>query len=160
METKFFQLLAGLKLIGNFNITINLSDSNQMVVSYSLNTRGYADPAVKQIVPYVLNGTPEEIDQMFLDRLNHPLSKAVALADNTEHFLQQLKTAEENSRQEKQKDKEFKEAMKKVDELVKVEKYREAYMKIPVTAQFPDKADELSKRRNEISARFDNPTLF
>lgn len=160
METNFFQLLADLKLIGNFNMTINLSDSGQMVVSYSLNTRGYTDPAVKQISPFVLRGTPEEVDQMFLSRLSMPISSAVALADNTETFLQQLKKAEENTKQEKQKEKDYKEAMKKVDDLYKEGKFREAYMKIPTTAQFADKAEELSKRRNEISAKFETHNLF
>ena len=58
------------------------------------------------------------------------------------------------------KDKKYREAMAKVDELEKEGKYKEAWMKVPQGSEFPEKAEELGKRRTSLSDRFSTPSLF
>ncbi|MNL88215.1 hypothetical protein D3C87_2177870 [compost metagenome] len=50
--------------------------------------------------------------------------------------------------------------MIKVDELEKEGKHREAWMKVPDITEFPEKADEIRKRKTELSDKFSAPSLF
>lgn len=141
-------------------MTINESEPGFFVVSYHLNTKGYSDPAAMQVIPLKLRGTTAELDAGFFSRIGAPMEKACTLLDNMENYNSQLKAAQEQSKMEQQKEKEYKEAMKKVDDLCKEEKYKEAYLKIPTAAQYPLKAKEISKKREEISPKFESPSLF
>ena len=51
-------------------------------------------------------------------------------------------------------------AMDKVDELEKEGKFREAWMKVPDLTEFPEKADEIRKRKTSLSDKFATPSLF
>ncbi len=88
-----------------------------------------------------------------------------------EKFLKQLEEAKKQSAMEKEKtdkqkkekeakDKKFKEGMAKADELEKEGKFREAWMKVPDITEFPEKADELRKRKKELSDQFSSTGLF
>lgn len=160
METNLFQQLAELKLKGSFVMTINESEPGCFVVSYQLNTEGCSDPASRQVVPFTLRGPAAELDAEFFSRVSTAMEKASTLVDNMEHFDSQLKAAQLQSKMEQQKEKEYKEIMRKVDDLCKEEKYKEAYLKIPTTAQFPLKTKEISQKREEISSKFQPPSLF
>jgi hypothetical protein len=50
--------------------------------------------------------------------------------------------------------------MAKADELEKEGKYREAWMKVPEIPDYPEKADEIRKRKTELSDKFSAPSLF
>ena len=88
-----------------------------------------------------------------------------------EKFLKQLEEAKKQSAIEKDKadkekkekeakDKKFKDAMAKADELEKEGKFREAWMKVPDITEFPEKADEIRKRKTSLSDKFGTPSLF
>lgn len=67
----------------------------------------------------------------------------------------------EKAKKEKQaKDKKFKDGMAKAYELEKEGKHREAWMKVPDITEFPEKADEIRKRKSELSNKFATPSLF
>ena len=71
------------------------------------------------------------------------------------------KEKSEKAKKEKEaKDKKFKDSMAKVDELEAAGKFREAWMKVPDAAAFPENADEIRKRKTALSAKFGTPSLF
>ena len=39
-------------------------------------------------------------------------------------------------------------------------KFREAWIKVPDITEFPEKADEIRKRKTELSNKFATPSLF
>lgn len=88
-----------------------------------------------------------------------------------ESFMKQLETARQQSAKEKEKtdrqkkeaeskDKKFTDAMAKADQLEKEGKFREAWMKVPEITEFPEKADELRRRKKQLSDKFSAPSLF
>ena len=88
-----------------------------------------------------------------------------------EKFLKQMDEVKKQSAMEKEKtekakkekeakDKKFKDGMAKADELEKEGKHREAWMKVPDITEFPEKADEIRKRKTELSNKFATPSLF
>lgn len=88
-----------------------------------------------------------------------------------EKFLKQLEEAKKQSAIEKEKaekakkekeakDKKYKNSMAKVDELEKEGKFREAWIKVPDITEFPEKADEIRKRKTSLSDKFGTPSLF
>ena len=50
--------------------------------------------------------------------------------------------------------------MAKADELEKEGKFREAWIKVPDIMEFPEKADEIRKRKTSLSEKFGTPSLF
>ena len=88
-----------------------------------------------------------------------------------EKFLKQLEEvkkqsaiekekAEKEKKEKEAKDKKFKDAMAKADELEKEGKFRDAWMKVPDLTEFPEKADEIRKRKTSLSDKFATPSLF
>ena len=88
-----------------------------------------------------------------------------------EKFLKQLEEVKKQSAMEKEKadkqkkeqeakNKKFKDGMAKADELEKEGKFREAWMKVPDITEFPEKADEIRKRKTSLSDKFATPSLF
>ena len=63
-------------------------------------------------------------------------------------------------KEQETKDKKFKDGMAKADELEKEGKFREAWMKVPNPADFPDYADAIRKRKTSLSGKFATPSLF
>jgi hypothetical protein len=57
------------------------------------------------------------------------------------------------------KEKKFLEAMKQVDALEREGKFRDAWCKVPQPSEYPDKAEQLRKRRESLSKQF-APDLF
>lgn len=99
------------------------------------------------------------------------MQAASALMDNMEAFMKQLEEAQKQSAMEKEKadkekkeneakEKKYKDAMAKADELEKEGKHRDAWMKVPDPADYPEKADEIRKRKRELSDKFSSPSLF
>lgn len=160
MEKHFFKTLADLGLKGEIITRMMFLSDGRVVVTCMVDTGSCGDPAAKHILPIRLTGTPEEIDEVFFDRLSQPIAEADKVVDNMSAFSKSLKTAKANALMQQEKEKAYKEAMKKVDDLCKEGKHKEAYMKIPETKLFPDKAQELSRRRSEISDHFSQPDLF
>src|SRR5690606_10526730 len=129
------------------------------------------DNAKQLIPPLNLRGTAEELDNGFFDKITAPIQTASGLMVDMEAFMKQLEEAKKQSAMEKEKadkqkkeqeakDKKFKDGMAKADELEKEGKFREAWIKVPDITEFPEKADEIRKRKGELSAKFSTPSLF
>ena len=171
MNTNFFNQIAQLDFTGVLQLNISKGVENNLIVSVILNNEQCGDNAKNLIPPLTINATPQEFDDGFFEQLTAPIKTVSGLMVDMEKFLKQLEEVKKQSAMEKEKadkqkkeqeakDKKFKDGMAKADELEKEGKFREAWMKVPEITEFPEKADEIRKRKNALSDKFATPSLF
>lgn len=171
MNTNFFNQIAQLDFTGVLQLNISKGVENNLIVSVVLNNEQCGDNAKNLIPPLTFNATPQEFDDGFFEQITAPIKTVSGLMVDMEKFLKQLEEVKKQSAMEKEKadkqkkeqeakDKKFKDGMAKVDELEKEGKFREAWMKVPEITEFPEKADEIRKRKNALSDKFATPSLF
>ncbi|MET7038442.1 PRTRC system protein E [Elizabethkingia miricola] len=171
MNTNFFNQIQQLDFTGNLQLTITKGAERNLIVSVLLHNEQCGDSAKNLIPPLTFNATPQEFDEGFFEQITTPIQKVSGLMVDMEKFLKQLDEAkaqsaiekakaEKEKKEQEAKDKKFKQAMDKVDELDKEGKFREAWMKVPDIAEYPEKADELRKRKTSLSDKFATPSLF
>jgi len=171
METNFFTQIAEMEITGDLQITIKQSAGQNWVVSLLLQNDECGDKAKQVIPPLNLRGTAEELDGGFFGQVTTPLQAASGLMVNMEAYMKQLEEAQKQSAMEKEKtdrekkakddkDKKYKEAMAKADELDKEGKPREAWMKVPSLADYPEHGEAIRKRKTELSDKFASTGLF
>lgn len=171
MNANFFHQIAQLQITGDLQLTIAKGAENNLIVSVMLQNEQCGDNAKNIIPPLNLRGTAEELDNGFFENITTPIQTASGLMVDMESFMKQLEETKKQSAMEKDKvdrqkkeleaiDKKFKDAMAKADELEKEGKYREAWVKVPEITEFPEKADEIRKRKRELSDKFSAPSLF
>jgi PRTRC genetic system protein E len=171
MNTNFFKQIAQLGVAGDLHLTIAKGAENNLIVSVMLQNEQCGDNAKNIIPPLTLRGSAEELDNGFFEKITMPIQTASDLMVDMEAYIKQLEEAKKQSvmekaksdRQKKEqeaKDKKFKDGMAKADELEKEGKHREAWMKVPDMTEFPEKADEIRKRKMELSDKFSAPSLF
>lgn len=170
MNTNFFNQIAQMDIIGDLHITVAKATEDRLVVLVMLQNDTCGDSAKHSIPPLSLRGTAEELDQGFFENITTPMQSASGLMVDMEGYMKQLENTKKQSAMEKQKaenqkkeaeakEKKFNDAMAKADELEKEGKFREAWMKVPEIHEFPLKAEQLRKRKAELSAKF-APDLF
>src|SRR5690554_3090811 len=170
MNTNFFNQVQQLDFTGVLQLNISKGVESNLIVSVLLNNEQCGDSAKNLILPLIINATPQEFDEGFFEQITTPIQKVSGLMVDMEKFQKQLDEAkaqsaiekakaEKEKKEQEAKDKKFKQAMDKVDELEKEGKFREAWIKVPDIAEYPEKADELRKRKTALSAKFE-PDLF
>lgn len=171
MNTNFFNQIAQLDFTGVLQLNISKGAENNLIVSIMLHNEQCGDNAKNSIPPLTFNATPQEFDEEFFNQIQTPIEKVSGLMVDMEKFLKQVEEAKKQSVMEKEKaertkkekeakDKKFKDGMAKADALEKEGKFREAWIKVPTVADFPEKADEIRKRQSELSNKFGTPSLF
>lgn len=171
MNANFFHQIAQLQITGDLQLTIAKGAENNLIVSIMLQNEQCGDNAKNIIPPLNLRGTAEELDNGFFEKITTPIQTASGLMVDMESFMKQLEETKKQSAMEKDKadrqkkeqeakDKKFKDAMAKADELEKEGKFREAWVKVPEITEFPEKADEIRRRKRELSDKFSAPSLF
>lgn len=171
MNANFFNQITQLDFTGNLQLTIAKGAGNNLIVSLMIQNEQCGDNAKQLIPPLNLRGTAEELDEGFFQQITIPIQTASGLMVDMEAFMKQLEEAKKQSAIEKEKadkqkkeqevkDKKFKDGMTKADELEKEGKFREAWMKVPDVTEFPEKADEIRKRKRSLSDKFETPSLF
>lgn len=171
MNANFFNQIQQLDFTGVLQLNISKGIESNLIVTVLLNNEQCGDNAKNLIPPLTFNATPQEFDEGFFQQITTPIQKVSGLMVDMERFLKQLEEAKRQSAMEKEKtdkqkkeqetkDKKFKEGMAKADELEKEGKFREAWMKVPDITEFPEKADELRKRKKELSDQFSSTGLF
>ena len=171
MNTNFFNQIAQLDFTGVLQLNISKRAENNLIVSVILNNEQCGDNAKNLIPPLTFNATPQEFDDGFFEQITAPIKTVSGLMVDMEKFLKQLEEVKKQSAMEKEKadkqkkeqeakDKKFKDGMAKADELEKEGKFREAWMKVPEITEFPEKADEIRKRKIALSDKFATPSLF
>lgn len=171
MNANFFNQIAQMDITGDLQLTISKGIENNLIVSIILQNEQCGDNAKQLISPLNLRGTAEELDEGFFQQITTPLQTASGLMVDMEGFMKQLEEAKKQSAMEKEKadrqkkeqetkDKKFKDCMVKADELEKEGKFRDAWMKVPEITEFPEKADEIRRRKTELSNKFSSTGLF
>lgn len=171
MNTNFFNQIQQLDFTGILQLNISKGIESNLIVTVLLNNEQCGDSAKNGIPPLTFNATPQEFDEGFFEQITTPIQKVSGLMVDMEKFLKQLEEVKKQSAIEKEKtekekkekeakDKKFKDAMAKADELEKEGKFREAWMKVPDMTEFPEKADEIRKRKTSLSDKFATPSLF
>jgi PRTRC genetic system protein E len=171
MNTNFFNQIAQLDFTGVLQLSISKGAESALIVSVLLQNQQCGDTAKNVIPPLNLRGTAEELNEGFFEQITAPIQTASGLMVNMEAFMKQLEQAKRQSAMEKEKgekakkeqeikDKKYNDALAKADELEKEGKYREAWMKLPKPAEFPEYADTIRKRQTELSDKFSAPSLF
>ena len=171
MNTNFFNQIQQLDFTGVLQLNISKGIESNLIVTVLLNNEQCGDSAKNGIPPLTFNATPQEFDEGFFEQITTPIQKVSGLMVDMEKFQKQLDEAKAQSAIEKEKtekakkdketqDKKFKDAMAKADELEKEGKFREAWIKVPDITEFPEKADEIRKRKTALSDKFATPSLF
>ena len=171
MNTNFFNQIQQLDFTGVLQLNISKGIESNLIVTVLLNNEQCGDSAKNLIPPLTFNATPQEFDEGFFEQITTPIQKVSSLMVDMEKFQKQLDEAKaqsaiekaktEKEKKEKEvKDKKFKDAMAKADELEKEGKFREAWIKVPDITEFPEKADEIRKRKTALSDKFATPSLF
>ena len=171
MNTNFFNQIQQLDFTGVLQLNISKGIESNLIVTVLLNNEQCGDSAKNGIPPLTFNATPQEFDEGFFEQITTPIQKVSGLMVDMEKFQKQLDEAKaqsaiekaktEKEKKEKEvKDKKFKDAMAKAEELEKEGKFREAWIKVPDITEFPEKADEIRKRKTALSAKFATPSLF
>ncbi len=170
MNTNFFNQIAQLDFTGVMQLNISKGEHNNLIVTVLLNNEQCGDSAKNLIPPLTFNATPQEFDKDFFEQIKTPIQNISGVMVDMEKFLKQMEEVKKQSAMEKAKaekakkekeakDKKYKNGMAKVDELEKEGKFREAWIKVPQITEFPEKADEIRKRKTTLSAQFE-PNLF
>ncbi len=171
MKTNFFECLAALNVIGDWQITIKTAPSNRMLVSVLFSNDKVSDEARKLIPPMLLKGTTIELDEGFFAAVASPVKQTAELFINMEQYAAAQEEVRKQSKMEKDKEqqtkkekdtgnKKYETQMKKVAELEKAGKYREAYAQLPKAADFSDFEDEINTKKEELVEKFEQPSLF
>jgi len=174
METNFFQQLTAISP-GSTNvewtIVIKQLDADSLIVSVLYKDENCKDPASRLIPPLIFRKSAAfEFDRDFFGSLAENMGTTVKLFCDMQHYAAQQEQALAASKMEKtktvetekqktEKDKKYDAAMKKVDELEAEGKYREAWMKVPEIADYPQHETEIRERKAQLSEQF-APTLF
>ncbi|SFW67477.1 PRTRC system protein E [Chitinophaga sancti] len=171
MNTNFFNQIQQLDFTGVLQLNISKGIENNLIVTVLLNNEQCGDSAKNLIPPLTFNATPKEFDEGFFEQITTPIQKVSGLMVDMEAFMKQMEVvkmqsamekdkAEKAKKEKEAKDKKFKDGMAKADELEKEGKFREAWMKVPDITEFPEKADEIRKRKTSLSDKFGTPSLF
>ena len=171
MNANFFNQIQALDFTGVLQLNISKGAESNLIVSVLLNNEQCGDSAKNLIPPLTFNATPQEFDEGFFEQIKAPVKTVSGVMVDMEKFLKQMEEVKKQSAMEKEKiekakkekeakDKKFKDGMAKADELEKEGKFREAWMKVPDVTEFPEKADEIRKRKTELSNKFATPSLF
>lgn len=171
MNTNFFNQIAQLDFTGVLQLNISKGTETNLIVSIMLNNEQCGDNAKNSIPPLTFNATPQDFDEGFFEQITTPIQKVSGLMLDMEKYLKQLEEVKKQSAMEKEKaekqkkeqeakEKKYKDGMAKADELETAGKFREAWMKVPDLMEFPEKAEEIRKRKKSLSDKFGTPSLF
>lgn len=171
MNSNFFNQIAQLDFIGNLQLTITKGAESHLIVSVLLKNEQCGDSTKHLIPPLLFNATAQDLDEAFIQQMSTPIQTISDVLVDMEQFQKQMEEVKKQSAMEKDKSEKAKKEkdsknkkltgiMEKVDELEKEGKFREAWIKVPDRTDFPEKAEELSKRKAELSAKFSTPSLF
>lgn len=156
-------------LVNGQQLTINVrKEGDGLVVSTMPVISGVKDKAVENIVPIVMNGTPDEFNDGFIDALRNGLPKAAGLVANIKEYEDGLEAARKNSEMAKKAKEERDKAKKEFDGYIelarqnlKEEKFLDAKKCLDKAAAVKD-ADKvlIDKARKAVDERSGAGGLF
>lgn len=170
MNTNFFSLVTQLDFTGNLNIAIQKGTDNNWIVSVLLQNNGCTDDAKNRIPPLNLRGTAEDLDNGFFENIAQPIQSASYLMVNMDAFMVQLEEAKKHSAMEKQnadkeskakeeREKKYKDAMKKAEDFENDSKFKDAWSALPKASDYPEFSKEILEKQEAYEKEF-APNLF
>jgi PRTRC genetic system protein E len=176
-NSNFFKLIAPLLAEGTkLQITI-LKDGEKLTVSLIPSNSKVKDDAKDRIVPLVVSGSVEEMDNEFISTITTPIQKSNDLFSTILSFEQSLEEAKKNSDMEKKKKEEIEKkakaqkekidkTYKEIKELFDKSSFEEADKKLKAfykndesIKESPD-AKKLNELAKSISEKVSQPNLF
>jgi hypothetical protein len=167
----FFQNINAMQVQGDWIICIRQNKPERMTVSVVFKNDNCGDAARKIVPPLVFSDkVATEIDGCFFADLNSVIPDTAKLFSSMEHYLKQREEAQKRSqmetgkieqqkKQQVDKLKKYEEALKKVEELEKDGKFKQAWLKVPDPTDFPEHSDDLRKLKSSITEKF-APEIF
>ena len=182
MNTNFFENIAGLNIPGNWKITIQTEDNIEFTVSALFTALQCGDNAAKAILPMLLKGTAQELNDGFFETITVPVQQTAGLYSNMESYLKGLEAAKLASKQEQdnrekakkqaaanksnediivpdakinkeEKKKAYDDTMQEVAELIKKLKFSDALNILPSITEYPHKEAELKKKTDYLKTQ-------
>lgn len=176
MKTNFFQNIAELNVPGNWKIAVQTTDNLQFTVSALFTANMCGDKASKTVPPMLLKGTAEELNEGFFGAITSPVEQTAGLYTSMEAYLKEVERARLASKEEQdkknkekaatakkpdvempdpkmakeEKRKAYDEAMKNIAELSGKMKYGDALVILPSAEDYPEKKNELEKKKGEL----------
>lgn len=145
---------------------------NRLTVAVMPRRTGLKGEAGGQIVPLVLNGTPEELDAEFLQAISTPVQKAQGILTNLETFenrrnRRRRRTRAPNPRWKRNRRRSGKtgengKLLKKADEAIAGKRYSEAltWLRQAKVLATPDRQKDIDAKMAEVQKKASEGSLF
>lgn len=170
MKTNFFQQIEKLNINSEMHFVIKKS-TNGFSVGILIKRKGLEDQASKLVPPMTLKGTAQELDERFFETISKPAKETDDFFSNLASYEIQLKDAakktkmqetnqSKENREKETRKKKYDEQMKKVIELENKEKVGEAIAAMPKAEQFPEQAEEIKTKLDELNGKLKAARLF
>ena len=181
MKTNFFENIANLNTPGFWKIGIHNDVNGRFVVSALYSPQETPDPAAKTIAPLIFKGTAEEMGDGFFDAIVQPVQQTAGLYSTIAEYSKSIEAAKKKVTQTaksqptkvktaggendeeievgeskisaEEKKKAYFDTIKKVAELNDACKYDDALNLLPSVADYPEKKDEIEKRRADLERK-------
>jgi len=181
MKTNFFENIAQLNAPGFWKLGIYHDADGRFVVSALYSPQETPDPSVKTITPLIFKGTAEEMGDGFFEAIEQPVQQTAGLYSNIAEYSKSIEAARKKAAQNaksqapkvkaadgesveeievgepkisaEEKRKNYTEALRRVVELNDACKYEEALSLLPSAADYPEKKEELEKRRADLERK-------
>jgi PRTRC genetic system protein E len=171
METNFFTQIADLNLTGNIRLNIQPQPDKRLLVSILLTSDELKGTAASNIPPLILDGTADEFDHEFFKSIAQPMQKNTGLLCNLLEHEKGIEKAQAESRQLKEKTQsttkdsggkrgKFDQQMAKVTALENQKKIGEAIGQLPDVKQYPEYAEEIKKKSQQLRSQHTTLSLF
>ena len=166
----FFQAINRMITAGtDLSFSIRQVD-NRLTVAVMPRRTGLKGEAGGQIVPLVLNGTPEELDAEFLQAISTPVQKAQGILTNLETFEKQAEQAasqnkgaksplEKEPKEVREKREKMEKLLKKADEATAGKRYSEAltWLRQAKVLATPDRQKDIDAKMAEVQKKASQP---
>ena len=136
----------------DITLVIRKSTDGRMAVSVLPKSSGLKNEAQNNIVPLMLNGTPEELDAGFIQAVASPVQRVSGLITNMAQFEAQADKAassgkgakdqkSKESKEDKEKREKYEKHLKKAKELIEARKHKEAVDALTEARKYAKTAD-------------------
>lgn len=180
MKTNFFENIANLNAPGIWKLSIHNEANGHFTVSALYSPNQSNEPATKTIAPLIFKGKASEMDEGFFEAIGQPVQATAGLYSNIEAYNKNLDNAKKKLSQgnksqpakvksntedgddievaepkisAEDKKKAYTDAIRKVVELNDACKYAEALEVLPPVSDYPEKAEELNRRKADLTRK-------
>lgn len=129
------------------------------------------DDIQKKISPFTISGTPEELEEGFINAISSPIQKVTGLLTNTREFEKSAEKAtvsgnsksapDSKKKEEEERKTKYNEATKRADELEKAGKLREAVIALEDANKYASgNHSAIQGRIDKLNKILNKPSLF